>query len=189
MIIPTHRLVGKYIYQMLPMSSKRELVYSKFVWGNMKPDMLPVYKAVSHYHPANEAFVFELLERTLNPALSITEYSDLLGVLVHFLCDYTCIYHNNMTINDAKTMREHMQYEFLLHGYCQLKIRKHHPDIIEFNDLNDLKNYILQVVSRANLDGIIPDMKADFKAMMQMAASVVNFSIKRRQLTDSINQK
>lgn len=180
MIIPTHRLVGKYIYQLLPEASKGKLDYRKFVWGNMKPDMLPEYKAVSHYYPANEEFVFDLLERSLEPNLTKMEYSDLLGVLIHFLCDYTCIYHNNMTINERDTMRQHMQYEFLLHGYTQLKIRKYQPAMTEFTDVDELKKYVLTVINRANLDGIIPDMKADFVAMMQMAISVVNFSLKQR---------
>ena len=180
MIIPTHRLVGKYIHRMLSAENKKNLDYRRFVWGNVKPDMLPEYKAVSHYYPANEAFVFELLERTLSPNLSKVEYSDLLGVLIHFLCDYTCIYHNNMTINKRDTMRKHMQYEFLLHLYTQTKIRKWQPEIIEFTCVEDVKYHIWKVIKRANLDGMIPDMKSDFVAMMQMAASVTKFSLKQR---------
>ena len=180
MIIPTHRLVGKYIYQLLPETSKGKLVYHKFVWGNVKPDMLPVYKAISHYHPANEDYVFELLEQLASSMLSKGDYSDLLGVLIHFLCDYTCIYHNNMTINKRDTMRKHMQYEFLLHLYTQTKIRKWQPEIIEFTCIQDVKYHIWKVIRRANLEGIIPDMKADFVAMMQMAASVVNFLLSLR---------
>ena len=180
MIIPTHRLVGKYIYQMLPAASQNKLLYRQFVWGNVKPDMKREYKAISHYYPANEAFVFALLERSLNPQLTKTEYSDLLGVLTHFLCDYTCIYHNNMTINERDTMRQHMQYEFLLHLYTQSKIRKWQPEIIDFTCVEDVKYHIWKVIKRANLDGMIPDMKADFVDMMQMAASVVTFSLKQR---------
>ena len=180
MIIPTHRLVGKFVYLKLSEESKRKLIYQNFVWGNVKPDMLPEYKRISHYYPANEAYVFELLERALNPALTKKEYSDLLGVLIHFLCDYTCIYHNNMTINEGDSMRQHMQYEFLLHLYAQLRIRKYQPEIIEFTCVEDVKYHIWKVIKRANLDGIIPDMKADFDAMMQMSVSVTTFMLKKR---------
>ena len=180
MIIPTHRLVGKFVYLMLTDANKKKLVYRKFVWGNIKPDVKPEYKRVSHYYPANEGYVFELLEKALNPALTKNEYSDLLGVLIHFLCDYTCIYHNNMTINEADSMRQHMQYEFLLHFYAQVKIRKYQPELIEFTDVEDVKYHIWQVIRRANLDGMIPDMKEDFAAMMQMSVSVVNFMLRER---------
>jgi len=180
MIIHTHRLVGKFVYSMLSDENKDKLIYQKFVWGNVKPDMKPEYKSVSHYYPANEAYVFELLERALNPKLSKREYSDLLGVLVHFLCDYTCIYHNNMTINEANSMRQHMQYEFLLHFYAQTKIRKHQPEIIEFRCVEDVKYHIWKVIRRANLADIIPDIKGDFNAMMQMSTSVVKFMLKKR---------
>jgi len=165
---------------MLSDENKNKLIYRNFVWGNVKPDVKPEYKRVSHYYPANEGYVFKLLERTLNPELTKKEYSDLLGVLVHFLCDYTCIYHNNMTINKAGSMRQHMQYEFLLHFYTQLKIRKHHPEIIEFTCIEDVKYHIWKVIRRANLEEIVPDMKQDFDAMMQMSVSVVNFMVKRR---------
>lgn len=180
MIIPTHRLVGKFVYLMLNDENKNKLVYQKFVWGNVKPDLKPEYKSVSHYYPANEAYVFQLIERALNPELTKKEYSDLLGVLVHFLCDYTCIYHNNMTINEANSMRQHMQYEFLLHFYTVLKIRKHRPEMIEFTCVEDVKYHIWKVIRRANLEDMIPDMKEDFCAMMQMSASVVNFMLKNR---------
>lgn len=180
MIIPTHRLVGKYVYLMLNDENKNKLAYRTFVWGNVKPDIKSEYKSVSHYYPANEAFVFELLERALNAELTKKEYSDMLGVLIHFLCDYTCIYHNNMTINEANSMRQHMQYEFLLHFYALLKIRKHRPEMIEFTCVEDVKYHIWKVIRRANLEGMIPDMKADFDAMMQMSASVVNFLLKNR---------
>lgn len=180
MIIPTHRLVGRYVYLMLKDESKNKLVYTKYVWGNVKPDMLPEYKSVSHYYPANEGYVFDLLERALNPELTKKDYSDLLGVLIHFLCDYTCIYHNNMTINEANSMRHHMQYEFLLHFYTVFKIRKYRPEVIEFTCVEDVKYHIWKVIRRANLDGMIPDMKEDFCAMMQMSVSVVNFMLKQR---------
>jgi len=167
---------------MLNEEGKKKLIYRKFVWGNVKPDIKPEYKRISHYHPANEEFVFNLLERALDPNLSKKEYSDILGVLIHFLCDYTCIYHNNMTINEADTMRQHMQYEFLLHFYTQSKIRKHKPKILEFSCIDDVKYHIWKVIRRANLEGMLPDMKSDFYAMMQMSISVVNFMLKRRGL-------
>lgn len=180
MIIPTHRLVGKFIYLGLDESEKKKLSYRRFVWGNVKPDMLPEYKRISHYYPANEAYVFEKLDFVYNSSLTADEFSDILGVLIHFLCDYTCIYHNNMTINEANSMRQHMQYEFLLHIYSQFKIRKHQPELIEFKCLEDVKYHIWKVIKRANLDGMIPDMKADFVAMMQMSASVTKFLLKNR---------
>jgi len=180
MIIPTHRLVGKFVYLMLCEEDRKKLSYRRFVWGNVKPDVLPEYKRVSHYYPANEGYVFQILERVAGFDLAKEEFSDLLGVLVHFLCDYTCIYHNNMTINHANSMRKHMQYEFLLHLYTQVKIRKYQPDLIEFTCLEDVKYHIWKVIKRANLEGMIPDMKADFVAMMEMSASIVNFLLKIR---------
>jgi len=180
MIIPTHRLVGKYVYLMASDENKKKISYRQFVWGNMKPDVLPEYKKLSHYYPANEGYVMDLLEKACNPNLEKKQFSGILGVLIHFLCDYTCIYHNNMTINEANSMRKHMQYEFILHLYTQTKIRKDKPQILQFKNLDDVKYHIYQVINRANLDGMVPDMKQDYKDMMQMSSSVVNFILQRR---------
>jgi len=165
---------------MLDQEDRAKLIYRKFVWGNVKPDVTPAYKRISHYHPANEAYVFALLDQTMDPQLNQAAYSDLLGVLIHFLCDYTCIYHNNMIINEADTMRKHMQYECLLHVYTQANIRRYKPVIIEFTCVEDVKYHIWKVIRRANLEGMIPDMKADFYAMMQMSVSVAKFMLKNR---------
>jgi len=67
-----------------------------------------------------------------------------------------------------------------LHFYTQLKIRKHQPEILEFSCIEDVKYHIWKVIKRANLEDMIPDMKEDFNAMMQMSVSVVNFMLKKR---------
>lgn len=77
-------------------------------------------------------------------------------------------------------MRKHMQYECLLHVYTQFKIRTYLPEIIEFSCIDDVKYHIYGVIKRANLEGIVPDMKADFAAMLVMSASVVKFLLKCR---------
>lgn len=180
MIIPTHRLVGKYVYKMLSNKEKEKLNYIHFLWGNMLPDISPNYKKISHYYPANKEYVFGLLDYTFENELKKSEYSVLLGVLIHFLCDYTCIYHNNMTINEQNSMRRHMQYEMMLHLFTQTKVRSHIPEIIAFNCLEDVKYHIYMVIERANLPEIIPDIKVDFYDMMQISISVVNFLLKKR---------
>ena len=177
MMIPTHRMVGNYLYRHLSRSDKKKINKNAFIWGNVKPDILRKYKRISHYHPANEAFVFQLIDELLELNMTIRDFSANLGVLIHFLCDYTCVFHNNMQINRAYKMRQHMYYEALLHGYAIRKMKKAQPCVINLPSKTALKNYILAVIHRANLEGVVPDMMADFHAMMEMSVSVMAFML------------
>jgi len=58
MIIPTHRLVGKYVYVGLRKESRRKLDYGRFVWGNVKPDVLPNEFSLHVYTQVNSFAYF-----------------------------------------------------------------------------------------------------------------------------------
>jgi len=180
MIMQTHRLVGKYLYQRLEEAEQEKLDYGTFVWANVKPDLLPEYKKISHYYPANEGYVFDLLEKACDPKLTRSEFSEISGVLIHFLCDYACTYHANMKVNQAHSMSQHMTYEFLLHGYTLRELRKTVANQLPLKTLDETKDYILTVIKRVDLDGMVPDMIADFYAMLEISSSVLKFLLNRR---------
>ena len=180
MIMQTHRMVAKHLYETLTEKDKQKLKYHTFIWANVKPDLLPEYKRISHYYPANEGYVFKLLEKACHPMLTPAEFSDLAGVLMHFLCDYACTYHSNMKINSEHSMRQHMTYEFLLHAYCHREIKRTLVKIIPLRTLKEVRAYILSMIKRVDLDDMIPDMVADFHAMLEMSASVLRFVLTHR---------
>ena len=180
MIMQTHRLVAKQLYGMLTERDKPKLMYHTFVWANIKPDVLPEYKKISHYYPANEEYVFQLLEKACDPTLSRTKFSEISGVLIHFLCDYACTYHSNMKVNAEHSMRQHMTYEFLLHGYCLRKIKQTAINVVPLQTLEQAQWYILSIIKRVDLEGMIPDMKADFHAMLEISASILKFVLLHR---------
>lgn len=184
MIMHTHRMVARHLYLGLEREEQKQLIYRTFVWSNVKPDLLPEYKRISHYYPANEDFVFNLLEKVCLEDLSPYEFTETLGILIHFLCDYACTYHANMAVNQANSMRQHMQYEFLLHGYTIRTLKKTQIKYMPLKTIEEAKEYILSIIARVDLVGMIPDMRADFYAMLEISASILKFALKQ-----SPNQK
>ena len=91
MIANTHRMVGEFLYQQLSPSNQAFIHKRRFVYGNIKPDIHQKYLRMSHYHRDNEEIIFDMLHRLLNSKASIPEFSENLGILIHFFCDYTCI--------------------------------------------------------------------------------------------------
>ena len=179
MIVQTHRLIGKFLYTNLPQELKSKLNYTAFVWGNVKPDVLRKYKKVSHYYPENEAYVLAIFDKLTTENLPKREFSDLLGVLIHFLCDYTCIYHNNMKINSEHSMRKHMQYEINLHFYTLANIHKTKSlKLPKFQNKVAIVTHIHKIIDQANQDETTPNTATDFHEMMTLSASVLNYILK-----------
>ena len=184
LIVQTHRLVGKFLYINLSQELKSKLDYAAFVWGNVKPDVLRKYKKVSHYYPENEDYVLKIFDEVMNENLSKREFSDRLGVLIHFLCDYTCIYHNNMKINNAHSMRKHMQYEINLHFYTLTHIHKAKSlKLIQFQNKVAIIDHIYDVINQANQDEATPNTATDFHEMMILSTSVLTYILKTKKFS------
>ena len=181
LIIQTHRLVARFLYNNLDENLKSKVKYRTFVFANVKPDILRKYKRVSHYHPANEKYVFSLIEMVQDPGLSKWSFSDLLGVLVHFLCDYACVYHSNMRVNAEDSMFRHMVYEFRMHFYAvhQMRVMERAP-VVKFESTDEIFVYIRDVIGRANMEAVVPDVARDFDEMMILGMSVMRFVLDGR---------
>jgi len=176
----THRLVGKHLYEKLKEKEREKLEYRTFIWANVKPDLLPEYKKISHYYPANEQYVFKLLEKACDPRLTRFSFSETSGVLIHFLCDYACTYHANMKVNAAHSMSQHMTYEFLLHAYTLRELKRKVINPVPLETIEEAKAYILMILKRVDLDDMVPDMIADFHAMLEISSSILKFLLNRR---------
>ena len=109
MIANTHRVVGQFLYQQLSPSNQRLVQKQRFVYGNVKPDISKKYLQMSHYHRDNEEIIFKMLNDLLTTQASIREFSENLGVLIHFFCDYTCIYHANDYLYENHSIAKHLK--------------------------------------------------------------------------------
>lgn len=178
MIANTHRVVGQFLYQQLSPSNQRLVQKQRFVYGNVKPDISKKYLQMSHYHRDNEEIIFKMLNDLLTTQASIREFSESLGVLIHFFCDYTCIYHANDYLYENHSIAKHLRYELMLHRYTVKKLEKLKTvETIPFESVDEIQKYVYQLTNRLNQVPLTRSVSEDFEEMMVLSLSVMQYII------------
>ncbi len=178
MIANTHRVVGEFLYQQLSPSNQRLIQRQRFVYGNIKPDISKKYLQMSHYHRDNEEIIFKMLNDLLTTQASIREFSENLGVLIHFFCDYTCIYHANDYLYENHSIAKHLRYELMLHRYTVKKLEKLKTvETIPFESVDEIQKYVSQLTNRLNQVPLTRSVSEDFEEMMVLSLSVMQYII------------
>jgi len=178
MIANTHRVVGEFLYQQLSPSNQRYIQRQRFVYGNIKPDISKKYLHMSHYHRDNEEIIFKMLNQLLTTQASIREFSENLGVLIHFFCDYTCIYHANDYLYENHSIAKHLRYELMLHRYAVKKLEKLKTvETIPFESVDEIQKYVYQLTNRLNQVPLTRSVSEDFEEMMVLSLSVMQYII------------
>lgn len=178
MIANTHRVVGQFLYQQLSPSNQRLVQKQRFVYGNVKPDISKKYLQMSHYHRDNEEIIFKMLNDLLTTQASIREFSENLGVLIHFFCDYTCIYHANDYLYENHSIAKHLRYELMLHRYTVKKLEKLKTvETIPFESVDEIQKYVSQLTNRLNQVPLTRSVSEDFEEMMVLSLSVMQYII------------
>ena len=178
MIANTHRVVGEFLYQQLSPSNQRYIQRQRFVYGNIKPDISKKYLQMSHYHRDNEEIIFKMLNQLLTTQASIREFSENLGVLIHFFCDYTCIYHANDYLYENHSIAKHLRYELMLHRYAVKKLEKLKTvETIPFESVEEIQKYVYQLTNRLNQVPLTRSVSEDFEEMMVLSLSVMQYII------------
>lgn len=178
MIVNTHRLVGEFLYNQLSPSYQEFIHKRRFVYGNVKPDIVKEYRQMSHYHRDNAELIFKMLDRLLTEETTIEQFSENLGILIHFFCDYTCIYHANDHLYENHSILKHMKYEVMLHRYAAKKfLTLETVRMIPFKSVDEIKDYVCDLTSRLNQVPLTRSVAQDFDDMMLLSVSVLQYII------------
>lgn len=118
-----------------------------FIWGNIKPDCASKYKLKKHYMDESFEmivrkihFLSSLTLEELYTTYSINKFSQELGVICHFLCDYFCVPHHNRW--EFKTaMKDHVIYEKNLAKVAKGYIVKKDFDVNE--NIRNIERFIM----------------------------------------------
>ena len=176
MIVNTHRLVGEFLYNQLSPSYQEFIHKRRFVYGNVKPDIVKEYRQMIHYHRDNAELIFKMLDRLLTEETTIEQFSENLGILIHFFCDYTCIYHANDHLYENHSILKHMKYEVMLHRYAAKKfLTLETVRMIPFKSVDEIKDYVCDLTSRLNQVPLTRSVAQDFDDMMLLSVSVLQY--------------
>lgn len=119
MLMNTHMLLANNILS----RSNGKKVYlinkNRFLWGNVKPDCASKYKLKKHYYEESIEMILEKIYFLSSFSINDIYYnygkkkfSEELGVVCHFLCDFFCMPHNRrMEFKNAIDMKNHVIYE------------------------------------------------------------------------------
>jgi hypothetical protein len=101
MMMNTHLLISKSILDSMDCSKTFFLSDKNFLYGNIKPDITSKYLFQKHY--LDESFEMIMLKikylssfnvNSLSKQYSVASFSQELGVICHFLCDFFCFAHS-----------------------------------------------------------------------------------------------
>jgi len=149
----------------------------RFVWGNVKPDCVPKYKFMKHYFDESIDMVVEkiiylssLKLEDIYYNMTIGKFSEELGVVCHFLCDFFCAPHYyRWEFKSTSAVKQHMMYEnklaklakeFKLTGIINTDVKP-----------SNIKSFIMQL--QKQYDGIL-DYNNDLTFSYYVCDSVLN---------------
>lgn len=117
MMANTHLMIARNIYYSLDYKQQEFVSYNNFLYGNVKPDMVSKYKLKKHYMDESFEMVLDkikvlsaLSHNELNKISAVVRFSQELGVVCHFLCDFFCVPHSERW-EFKHSMNRHVKYE------------------------------------------------------------------------------
>lgn len=177
LMINTHKTIGENILKKANTKSIYLINNSRFIWGNMKPDCVPKYTFMKHYFDESIDMVIdkiiEISSLTLEDVyynIKIDKFSEELGVICHFLCDYFCAPHYyRWEFKSTNAVKNHMMYEKKL-GHIAKSFRP--TEIINSTiKPKDVREFIFQL--QEQYDGKI-DYVNDLTYAYYVCDSIVN---------------
>lgn len=176
-MINTHKVMGENIIKYANSKSIYLINNSRFIWGNIKPDCVPKYTFMKHYFDESIDMVVGkityLSSLTLEDVyykMTIGKFSEELGVICHFLCDYFCAPHYyRWEFKSTSAVKHHMMYEKKL---AKLAKNFRPTGIINTNlKSENIKDFILQL--QKQYDGIV-NYNNDLTFSYYVCDSIVN---------------
>ena len=126
-MINTHRIIGENILKYANSKSIYLINKKRFIWGNIKPDCTPKYKVKKHYYDESIDMIVEKIIYLASLKLEdvyydikLGKFSEELGVVCHFLCDFFCAPHYyRWEFKSTNAVKQHVMYEQKLAKLCK----------------------------------------------------------------------
>lgn len=80
----------------------------RFAYGNIKPDLTLSMYTTPHTLSRSQSVLKEHVEKLFDEPLHIADFSEKMGIVMHYLCDYFCFAHSDVY---NKGLLAHLLYE------------------------------------------------------------------------------
>lgn len=155
MLINTHMIIASNLLNYA--NSKKVYLINKkrFIWGNIKPDCTPKYKLVKHYYDESYDMIIDKIKELGSLSISDilfdygkSKFSEELGVICHFLCDFFCLPHYGRW-EFKKSMKKHVVYENNLSKIAKVYKPAYYIDgDINLSDIGNFINRNLEIYKK-----------------------------------------
>lgn len=189
MLMNTHKILAKDFMYNIDSRKKSLINENHFIWGNIKPDCVPKYKLKKHYMDESLDMIIEKIQFLASLSIediyknySENKFSQELGVICHFLCDFFCVPHNKRwEFKSANAMKEHVIYEKDLSKVAkEFKIRK---DIETNINSKQIRSYIFNL--QEEYERTI-DYNNDLNFSYYICQSVINMILEEVIINENI---
>lgn len=184
----THKVMAENILKHANAKSVYLINDKRFIWGNVKPDCTPKYKFKKHYFDESVDMIVEKIINLSSLSLgdiyfdmTIGKFSEELGVICHFLCDFFCAPHYyRWEFKSTGAVKKHMKYENKL-----AKLAKNFKPLGIINtsiDASDVKNFIIEL--QTQYDGIL-NYQNDLTFSYYVCDTILNLILNNVFLNDN----
>lgn len=153
----THIIIANKIYSSLEPNKKAIIKRKNFVYGNIKPDMISKYKLKRHYREESYEIILNKIKKLskenninhLKNKKYFCDFSQELGVICHFICDFFCVPHDERW-EFKQSMVNHILYEKKLNYMAKKHKFKKNLKIISvsLNDSGDIERFLNTIYDR-----------------------------------------
>lgn len=182
----THKLVARNIHGYILDKYNINLDLDKLSWGSIAPDILPYYKLKRHYQEESINFISKEIvqliflcryvdfSQELDPILNKL-LSKKIGVISHYLCDYTCHPHAyRMTFVESRnSLKEHIRYESDLNEYAKTHIFVNNVISTQIDEIKN--NNIIKLLPKVK--DYINKVVEEYKTHENSFATDLNFAL------------
>lgn len=147
MLMNTHFIIAKSVASNIDTNKSFFINEKNFVYGNMKPDLTSKYFFKTHYLDeslemilSKITYLCNLTLNSLSKYFSVTRFSQEIGVICHFLCDFFCVAHSERW-RMTYSMSKHIKYERELDCVAKnIDLSKFKGDCLEINSFEEFFN-------------------------------------------------
>ena len=191
MLINTHKIIANNLLN-IASGKKLYLIDSRrFIWGNIKPDCVSKYKFKKHYYNESIDMIVKKIEELSRLSISTIyfeygkgKFSEELGVICHFLCDYFCLPHNQRW-EFKNSMKKHISYENQLAKFIkQVNITNYINDDLRIKDIKGFIDINLKKYEKNT--GYINDLSYSYYICNSVINTILNVVVMNEYKNDKI---
>lgn len=142
MLMNTHLIISKSVVNNIDSKKSFFISEKNFLYGNIKPDVTSKYLFEKHYLDESLEMIISKIKYLCNLTVdcltkyfAVSKFSQEIGVICHFLCDFFCVAHSQRW-EMSHSLSKHVKYEKNLNAFAKdFDLSKYKGDT--FNNFED----------------------------------------------------